>query len=178
MRTGLVLLFAGAVAACASSPTPEGTPDAPPDREWRPDGGMELAQVATAPLNDLNLVRAEIPPILVTAQKAPYAIPADRSCSALEAEIRELDMVLGADLDTRPTPANPGLVERGADYVGEAAVGAVRGAAESVVPFRKWVRRLSGAERYSKEVAAAIAAGTIHRAFLKGVRQGEGCPDP
>jgi hypothetical protein len=38
------------------------------------------------------------------------------------------------------------------------------------------VRKLSGAERYSREVAAAIAAGTIRRAFLKGMRQAAGCP--
>ena len=61
---------------------------------------------------------------------------------------------------------------------GGAAVGALRGAAEGVVPFRGWVRKLSGAERYSKDVAAAIAAGTIRRAFLKGLGQAAGCTAP
>jgi hypothetical protein len=45
-----------------------------------------------------------------------------------------------------------------------------------VVPYRGWVRKLTGAERYSKEVAAAIAAGTVRRAFLKGVVVTRGCP--
>jgi hypothetical protein len=72
-------------------------------------------------------------------------------------------------------PADPGLVERGTGAVGQAAIGAVRGAAEGVVPFRGWVRKLTGAEQYSKDVAAAIAAGTIRRAFLKGVGQANGC---
>jgi hypothetical protein len=43
------------------------------------------------------------------------------------------------------------------------------------VPFRGWVRKLSGAERYSRQVAAAIAAGAARRAFLKGLAQGKGC---
>ena len=38
--------------------------------------------------------------------------------------------------------------------------------------------KLSGAERYSREVAAAIAAGTIRRAYLKGVGASTGCAAP
>jgi hypothetical protein len=40
------------------------------------------------------------------------------------------------------------------------------------------VRKLDGAERHSKEVAAAIAAGSVRRAFLKGVGQALGCQAP
>ena len=40
------------------------------------------------------------------------------------------------------------------------------------------VRVLDGAERHSKEVAAAIAAGSVRRAFLKGVGQTLGCEAP
>jgi hypothetical protein len=47
-----------------------------------------------------------------------------------------------------------------------------------VIPFRGWVRKLDGAERHSKEVAAAIAAGSVRRAFLKGVGQTLGCAAP
>jgi hypothetical protein len=54
----------------------------------------------------------------------------------------------------------------------------LRGAAESVIPFRGWIRKLDGAERHSKEVAAAIAAGSVRRAFLKGVGQTLGCAAP
>ncbi len=34
-----------------------------------------LSGAATAPLGDLNLVRAKIPPVLLAAQKAAYAPP-------------------------------------------------------------------------------------------------------
>ena len=140
--------------------------------------GQQIAEAATTPLTDLNLVRAEIPAVLAAAQKEPYALPPDRSCSALAAEIEALDSVLGADLDTTPTETNPGLVERGVVMAANAAVDAVRDVAEDVVPYRSWVRKLSGAERYSKDVEAAIAAGTIRRAFLKGVGRASNCAAP
>lgn len=153
----LTLLAAIALAGCASSSADK--------------AGQAVGQAATQPLQDLNVVRAEIPPALVAAQKSPYALPADRSCAAIGTEVQALDAVLGADLDTPSTERNPSLVERGAGD-------ALRNAAEGVIPFRGWVRRLTGAERYSREVAAAIAAGTIRRAYLKGFGQSAGCAVP
>ena len=151
MRPPLILLLAAALAGCASK--------------------EPVTEAATTPLSDLNVVRAEIPPVLQEAQKAPYAAPADKSCAALAADVQALDAVLGADLDTPSTDKNPSLVERGATDV-------LRGAAEGVIPFRGWVRKLTGAERYSREVAAAIAAGTIRRAYLKGLGAAAGCSTP
>ena len=133
-----------------------------------------MGQSAVTPLNDLNLVRADIPAALIAAQKAPYASPAETSCVALTSEVLALDAVLGPDLDRASDPASPGLVARG----GDAAAGALRSAAEGVIPFRGWVRKLSGAERYSREVAAAIAAGTVRRSFLKGLGQARSCAPP
>jgi hypothetical protein len=65
----------------------------------------------------------------------------------------------------------PRLIERRAGY-------ALRSAAQNVIPYRGWVRKLTGAERYSREVAAAIAAGTVRRAYLKGIAQAGGCTAP
>lgn len=142
--------------------------------------------VATTPLSDLNLVQAVIPEVLQAAQKSPYGPPdapppggADgRGCAPLQAEIDALDEALGPDLDTPPSPDNPGLIERGTTLATDAAFGALQRTVESVVPFRGWVRKLSGAERRSREVAAAIAAGGVRRGFLKGVRITRGCPVP
>lgn len=163
------ILLAGLLAGCATKDA--GRPAAGPEASSR---NTQFAQAATTPLSDFNLVRADIPPVLAAAQKAPYGVPADRSCAALAADVQALDAVLGADLDTPSTAANPSLIDRG----GDAAVGAFRNAAEGVVPFRGWVRKLSGAEKYSREVAAAIAAGTIRRAYLKGLGVASGCTAP
>ena len=150
-HTSALLLAALALAGCASQ--------------------EPATQAATTPLSDLNVVRAEIPAVLAAAQKGPYTPPADRSCAALAADVQALDAVLGADLDTPSTERNPSLIERG-------AAEALKSAAEGVIPFRGWVRKLTGAERYSREVAAAIAAGTIRRAYLKGLGAAAGCTAP
>ncbi|MCD2340092.1 hypothetical protein LRH25_07020 [Ideonella azotifigens] len=129
----------------------------------------------TAPLNDLNLVQADIPPKLLAVQKQPYLVPPGHSCGSLAFEVKELDDVLGPDLDAPPSVADTGLVARGTDEVKGAAFGALRSTTEGLVPFRGWVRKLSGAERYSKQVEAAIAAGTVRRAFLKGLMAARAC---
>lgn len=135
-----------------------------------------ISSAATTPLSDLNIVRADVPEVLEQAQKEPYALPVGRSCTTIAAQVMALDEVLGADLDTPPSESNPGLIERGNNFVTKQAIGALQRTAEGVVPFRSWVRKLSGAEKYSKHVAAAIAAGTVRRAFLKGVGASQGCP--
>ena len=135
-----------------------------------------VTTAATTPLSDLNVVRADIPPLLDEARHAPYATPADTSCDALAADIDALDDVLGPDLDAPRSKDRPSLLERGATAASHEAVGALKGAAQDVVPFRHWVRQVTGAERYSNKVAAAIIAGTERRSFLKGLRAAYGCP--
>ena len=134
-----------------------------------------VVDAASAPLNDLNLVYIEIPVVLIEAQKQAYAMPADMSCESLHAAIGELDLALGPDLDAPATEANPGLVERGSSEVKSSAVDALRSTAEGIVPFRGWIRKLSGAEKYSRKVAASLAAGAVRRGFLKGLQVAKGC---
>ena len=165
------------LAACGSKP------QAPPPRAQSPSDstsrtGADTAQSATTPLADLSLVNAPIPAVLLEAQRAPYAEPADGTGAGIQAQVVALDALLGADLDVPPTPANPSLIERGTGIVSQAATQQVRGGAESVVPLRSWVGRPSGAERYSREVAAAIAAGTVRRSYLKGMGVVRGCRAP
>lgn len=163
------------LAGCATVDKPAASDDATSEKSAQT--ANRIGEAAVTPLSDLNLVRAKIPPVLQAARGAPYALPADRSCAALQAAVKELDTALGPDLDT-PKGDDPGLVERGADAAGDAAVSAVRRTTEDVVPFRGWVRKLTGAERRSREVAAAVAAGGVRRAFLKGLGQAAGCEAP
>jgi hypothetical protein len=169
MKNHLLPLFAATAlaAGCATNSAPATGPEAN-------SRNAQLGQAVVTPLSDLNLVRAEIPPVLQAALKAPYGMPADRSCAALATDVQALDAVLGADLDTPPGATNPSLIDRG----GDAAVGAFRHTTEGIVPFRGWVRKLTGAEKYSREVAAAIAAGTVRRAYLKGLGLAGACPPP
>jgi hypothetical protein len=139
------------------------------------DTPKRLGDAAVTPLNDLNVVKADIPDVLEEAQKDPYLMPKEPNCVALALEIRKLDEVLGADLDTPPTEKRPSLIERATGLANDQAVGALQRTAQDLVPFRGWVRKLSGAERYSKRVAASITAGSIRRGFLKGVAASQNC---
>jgi hypothetical protein len=135
-----------------------------------------MGSAASAPLSDLNIIRADIPDILADAQQHPYLVPADASCAMIAAEIGRLDEVLGADLDVPASAGSPSLLDRSSDFAEDQAVGAVQRTAEGLVPFRGWVRKLSGAERYSKKVSASITAGAVRRAFLKGFAAAQHCP--
>ena len=157
MKRHMVPVLALALAACAGSKK------------------SPMVDAATTPLRDLDIIHASIPAVLREAQRQPYLTPSDQSCSALSAEVRALDEVLGPDFDVPASATDPGLVKRGTTMARDAAVNAVQGAAESVVPFRRWVRKLTGAEKRSKDVAAAIAAGTVRRAFLKGLGAARDC---
>jgi hypothetical protein len=158
MKRQMISVLILALAACASSKQ------------------NVIVDAATTPLRDLNVIRADIPPVLRDALKQPYLPPTDQSCDALLADLRALDEVLGPDLDAPASASNPRLIERATKMADDAAVDALRGAAEGVVPFRGWVRQLTGAERYSRKVAAAIAAGAVRRGFLRGLSVAHGCP--
>lgn len=134
-----------------------------------------VTDAAASPLNDLNLVRTEIPPVLLEAQKQPYAFSGDAGCADLAAKVHELDAVLGPDLDAPANGDDPTLLEQGTDEAKNVAIGALRSTSESLIPFRGWVRKLTGAERHARNVAAAIAAGTARRAFLKGLMVAKPC---
>jgi hypothetical protein len=93
-------------------------------------------------------------------------------------EIRQLEAALGEDLDLPSTPGHRNLLEQGRTLADDAAVGAVRHAAEDLIPYRSWVRKLTGAEKYSRLVTSAITAGIVRRAYLKGLGEAKGCPAP
>ena len=152
-----------------------------------------FSDAATTPMADFNVGQDDIPSLLLDAKKHPYDKPADQSCDALWADVKALvqDALGETFLDRLGDLAHVGVafaevhviadadaseVDRGVAFIGDTALGAFKGAVEGLVPYRSWIRKLSGAERHSREVATAIAAGTARRAFLKGLRTGQGCP--
>ena len=138
-----------------------------------------VGKAAITPLSDINVVQQKIPEVLRHARKVgPYAQPDKVDCPSVQNEINRLTAALGTDLDDPRLKGKPSLLDRGADAAENYGVGFVRRTVEGLVPFRSWVRKLSGAEKHSKEVASAITAGGVRRAYLKGMRQGMGCPIP
>ena len=134
-----------------------------------------VADTAKVPLNDLNIGNAPIPEILVAALKAPYVEPPDSTCPSLSSQVQALDAVLGPDLDTVAPEKISGFLGLGGTTISEVVTSGWRQTVEELLPFRDFVRTLSGAERHSAQVAAATAAGTVRRAFLKGMALARAC---
>ncbi|MFZ6747725.1 hypothetical protein [Undibacterium sp. Ren11W] len=143
-----------------------------------PSMDTQVMGAVTSPLSDFNLMRTEISPELTAAMKGPYLLPSDKSCESIAAEVRGLDRIIGPDLDATMSSQVASLFDQGQSELSNAAVGALRSTVEGVIPFRSWVRRFSGADKHSKELSAALAAGIVRRAFLKGLGQASGCLPP
>lgn len=130
------------------------------------------------PLRDVNVLRTKIPRVLLEAMDRPYVPPQPNTCREIANQIRPLDEALGPDLDAPPSIDNPSAVERNGQVVGDSVASAVRGVATDIIPLRSWVRMLTGAEQHDQLVRAAIAAGAIRRAYLKGIGQQLRCLPP
>ena len=140
--------------------------------------GAGLGDAVTAPLEDLNLRRDEIPTILLQAEANPYDLRNMNNCRTIGAEIARLDEALGPDTDAPPSQDGSYMSERAADAAAGATLDAVRGTVTDFIPARSWVRRLTGAEAHSKHVQSAIQAGLRRRSFLKGVGMQRNCAHP
>ena len=140
--------------------------------------GRGFGAAATAPLEDLNLRRQPIPTVLLQAEANPYDLRNLNQCRPIAAEVARLDEALGPDMDEPPSPDGRFLSERAAEAALRAALDAVRNTTTDFIPGRSWIRRLSGAEAHSRHVQAAIQAGRMRRAFLKGVGMQRNCAPP
>ncbi|MFN7178734.1 hypothetical protein [Hyphomonas sp.] len=135
-----------------------------------------LGDAALSPLEDLNLRRREIPPLLA-AMANPYDVPADLSCGAIDLMIAELDGVLGPDWDA-PQPDERLRTEVLADEAANAALGAVESGVTGWIPFRGLIRKATGAESHEKKYNRAFKIGAQRRTYLKGYGLAKGCPAP
>lgn len=189
MSTRLLCIGAfAALAACAST-QPQPTPAA--DDSTAPSMGSSLGTATTnameqtrdglpdaalSPLEDLNLRRDEIPPLLA-AMKSPYELSPVLTCGEIESQLARLDLVLGPDWDT-PNPDERLRTEILADSAAEATLDALASEARGFIPFRGLIRRASGAAGHEKKYNKAFKIGAQQRAYLKGYGLAKGCLPP
>ncbi|MFT4912944.1 MAG: hypothetical protein ACI9YM_001529 [Brevundimonas sp.] len=140
--------------------------------------GAGFGQAATAPMDILNLRPEVIPTVLLQAQANPYDMRNMGRCATIGAEVVRLDDALGPDMDEPPPADGRYMSERAADATAQAALGVVRDTTTDFIPGSNWIRRLSGAARHERDVQAAIQAGRMRRAFLKGMGMQRNCAPP
>jgi hypothetical protein len=156
MLSGAALLMAGSVLAQTSEPSKT--------RQIEEDA----SKVATSPLKDVGVVKDKIPPILLEARSATYALPAPLTCKTIFDAVDALNTELAPDLDNPETQVKSGM---SAAEIGETVI-------HGLTPMRSWVRKLSGAEKNDNEVRQAVLAGSVRRGYLKGVGLGMACQPP
>jgi hypothetical protein len=148
----------------------QATPTPPPESKSDLDKvGDTMSGVAEKPLKDLNIIKAEVDPYLEPLMKNPYAMTNLKTCKDYKAAIARLDSILGPDVDsaeaqaqTKQSPAEFAL-ETGASVAG------------SLIPLSGLIRKVSGAEARQKYANAAVYAGGLRRAYVKGLAKGRGC---
>lgn len=129
---------------------------------------VTAGDVVTKPLSDLNIKKDEVPDILVAARQKPYDLAGMRKCPAIAAEVTKLDAVLGDDIDVARDDGNSTLKM---GNIAKSLVG-------SLIPFGGVIREISGANAQQRKWNEAIYAGSVRRAYLKGVGEQRGCKYP
>jgi hypothetical protein len=173
MRYAIILSCCAAafvLSACVTAPD-NGSPKVQTTAEANRSG---VKGAAESPLRDLNVLRTKIPQVLLQAMADPYDRPGSGRCPDLVSRLKPLDEALGEDLDVIPKDNEEGMMAKGKIT----ALTLASGAASDVIPFRGWIRKLSGAERHDHYVQAAITAGAVRRAYLKGLGEATGCAPP
>ena len=134
------------------------------------DEQRSTSSILESPLSDVNLKRKHIPPVLIEAQARPYSTAGMTDCTKIGAAVRDLDAVLGRDVDvpvaTRSNGRHDFAMDAGQDTI------------NSLIPGRFIIRRISGAEAAQRKAVAAVYAGSVRRGFLKGLGLSKGCTPP
>jgi hypothetical protein len=137
-----------------------------------------ITGVAEQPFRDFNLMQSRVPLVLQDAMADPYRRASGASCDDIAYEVRRLDNALGPDLDEPVSTDHPSLLIRGEDSAKDYGYDALRAGVQTYIPFDRYIRLLTGADRHDHRVLAAIQAGAIRRAYLKGMGEVRGCPPP
>jgi hypothetical protein len=131
---------------------------------------LETGQnIVEQPLKDLNITQDKIPPQLQAIMDAPYDIKGITSCAQIAEAVAKLDKVLGPDVDSKAATAAKG------ESATEFALAGAQSLAGGLIPGTGLIRKVSGAEAAQKKAAAAVLAGSLRRAFLKGTGRAKGC---
>jgi hypothetical protein len=130
--------------------------------------GDSAERMATKPLKDLNLMKDEIPPEIQAIMNRPYDISKLKTCADKKNAVRRLTEVLGPDVDS------PQAQKKG-ENPAEFALGAAESVVGGLIPGMGIIRKISGAEAAEKKAKAAVLAGQLRRAYIKGTARAQGC---
>jgi len=132
---------------------------------------VKAEDVVMSPLSDVNLHKKDVPAVLEAALANPYDLTGITSCAGYVTAIESLDAALGDDIDVARSKTDDEKMGNSAGAIAKSLIG-------SFIPFRGVIRELSGANAQQKAWERALYAGSVRRAFLKGMGQSKGCAYP
>lgn len=135
-----------------------------------------FSDAALSPLNDLNVRRDEVPPLLAAIRSAYEPIP-QVNCTAISKMVADLTAILGPDTDAVPPPERS-LTDKASEGAADMTLGAVSSTVSGFIPFRSLVREATGASAHERRLRAAYERGVTRRSYLKGVGAQLGCAPP
>lgn len=167
-KIGTTVLLASLLSASIAAQTAN-PPAAAPAGTSTTDQVLDSAgRMVQQPLRDLNLVRDGIPPEIEAIMAEPYSLKGLRGCPDYAREIARLTAVLGPDVDSPEARASS---QTSTEFV----LGTAESVVGSLIPGMGIIRRVSGAQAAQKRAQAAVLAGQLRRAFLKGRASGRNC---
>lgn len=128
-----------------------------------------IRRAATQPLRDARLQKDKIPEALLLAASAPYSADGTRTCAQIADQIATLTAALGDDVDVEGKKKGEGA------YIASAAT---KAAVNTLIPGLGLVRVVTGADKAQRRAEAAAYAGSVRRAYLKGLGLSKGCRAP
>ncbi len=177
MTRSIVRFMAAGMLLSVALATPGAAQTAAPDKKEsaeKNDGDRALdtvENIATKPLKDLNIMKKKVPPELLEVMDNPYALKGIRKCSDFRREVNKLTAVLGPDVDSAEAQAASNKEQTAAEFV----FGAAESVAGSLIPFSGVIRMISGASKRDNFAKAAVYAGSVRRAYLKGTARAKRC---
>ena len=132
--------------------------------------GNSMERIVERPLKDFNIMKAKAKPDLEAVMDGPYSLTDLRTCSQYRAEIAKMTRSLGPDVDA-PQAGDKSRADSRAEF----ALGAGEAVANSFIPGGGLIRHISGADKRQKYAAAAVYAGSLRRAYIKGLMLGKKC---
>jgi hypothetical protein len=156
----MAALFAGSVAAQTTT--------APASTSTTGQVLDSAGRMVQQPLRDLNIVRDGIPAEIEAIMAEPYSLKGLRGCPDYAREIARLTAVLGPDVDSPEAKASD---QTSTEFV----LGTAESVVSGLIPGMGIIRRVSGAQAAQRRAEAAVLAGQLRRAFLKGRASGRNC---
>jgi hypothetical protein len=131
----------------------------------------EMTRALEQPLRDLGWIREDPPEILTNAKTAPYILAPDWTCETVLLELSNLGVALGPDLDFPTADGTPPVID--AEQLMSNAVDSLWS-----LPYRGIIRWVTGVAERDRLLRNAVLAGTVRRAFLRGVILAVPCLPP